>query len=467
MKRRNVLLGASAVLAAPAIIGGRANAQSASALGSTLTPFGADPKASASGLVPAYTGGITTPPSDWTMGTPPPHLFKGEAPIFTVTVENMSQYSDMLCDGQKLMLTRYGSDGFKLNVYPNKRNFAAPQYVYDNTVKNVTRAQPSSAGLLYGFTGAVGGVPFPIPSADPVQAAMQIMWNHGTRYQGQYQAFAAASQWVCSHGANVLALTEQLNICYPYYFEGVTPETYNNLYYHSYLTYVAPANQVGGKFNTQSSTDRTKVQNTAFEYLVGEGRIREAPSAEYDVPATQANDACNYDEIYVFSGSLDRYNWKLVGKKEMIVNYNTYDRYHAQPDSTTLMTNFVNPDLVRWEVHRCYVIEATLAPGKRHSMPHRRFYVDEDTWLAVMADGWDAQGNYWRLNFEVPQFNFAPEGPVPCYVGQEIYNFQTNQYIVLGNWYDAPPPEGGPGTLLTPLPASMFNPDSMADSGGL
>jgi Protein of unknown function (DUF1329) len=416
--------------------------------------------------VPAWTGGITAPPAGWTMGSAPPDYFKGEQPLFTVTADNMAHYSDMLCDGQKLLLTRYGAQGFKLNVYPSKRNFAAPQYMYDNTAKNVASAKPCSAGLVWGFTNAAGGVPFPIPSTDPGVAGLQIMWNHQTRYQGQYQSLNT-TQFICSQGVNVIALTEALSIEYPYYFEGVTPETYNGLYFHTYLTYVQPANQVGGKFNAQSSTDLTKNKNVAYEYLVGEGRIREAPTPQYDIPVTQANDAINYDEVYIFNGAMDRYNWKLVGKKEMIVAYNVYDIFHAQPDASTLMTNFANPELLRWEVHRCYVIEATLAPGKRHTMPHRVFYVDEDTWACMMSDGWDAQGNYWRFNHAVTNFTFAPGGPAPFHFGQHIYNVQSNQYLVLSPWYDAPAPLGNPNLLMTPIPASTFSPDSMANSGGL
>jgi hypothetical protein len=466
MRRRNLIVGAGAALAAPAIIGGRANAQSASALGTTLTPTGADPTASADGLVSAYPSAPPAMPAGWVTGQMP-NPYGGDQPIFTVTPDNMSKYSDMLSDGQKLLLTRFGAQGFKMNVYPCRRGYSVPKFVADNTALNVTRAQPGSGGLHLGIQNTAGGVPFPIPSTDPNVAGLQVMWNHATRYQGQFENYSA-SQIICSQGANVLALTEHLHIQFPYYMPDVTPATYDGLYYRSYLTYTQPANQVGGQFNAQSSTDLTKRRNTAYEYLVGEGRIREAPDESYDIPATQANDAVNVDEIYVFQGAFDRYNWKLLGKKEMIVPYNIYDLSHAQPDNSTLGTNFPNPDLVRWEVHRCHVVEATLAPGKRHSMPHRVMYVDEDIWCCLMSDGWDAQGNYWRYNMNLPQlFQSTLNVPAYLFTGQVVWNFQSNQYVVLGPWWNAPAPMGQGGMITDPIPASTFDTGSMSASGGL
>src|SRR5258707_13952607 len=53
-------------------------------------------------------------------------------------------------------------------------------------------------------------------------------------------------------------------------------------------------------------------------------------------------------------------------------------------------------DLLRWELHRVWVVDGTLKPGKRHVIPHRRFYLDEDTWSILLADGWDANGKVWK-----------------------------------------------------------------------
>lgn len=466
MKRRHLIIGGGLAVAAPTFMAGRARAQSASALGSTLTPTGADPKASVDGLVSAWTGGVTTPPPGWNMGDPPPNLYPDDKPIFTVTQDNMAQYDAMLCEGQRQMLKQYGASGFKMHVYPSRRSFAAPQYVYDNTALNVTRARPSSAGWLWGFEGAVGGIPFPIPSSDPTIAGMQIMWNHQAKFQGQYTTFNTGV-FVCGPNGAILTTAEHGQYAYPYYFKDVKPETYSGLIFQSLVDYIAPANQVGGKANFSYSSDLTKVKNTGFEYLVGEGRIREAPQAQYDVPESEAGDAINYDESELWNGAMDRYDWKLVDKKQMIVMYNCHDFVNATPNASTLGPEFVNPELIRWEIHRCHVVEATLAPGKRHTMPHRRFYVDEDMWVALLADGWDAQGNYWHFGGLLPSFFFDRDGPLPFVPSQITYNLQSNQYVTEGSWFGAPPPIGGLGILTTPIPEVTFDPQSMVASGSL
>jgi hypothetical protein len=59
----------------------------------------------------------------------------------------------------------------------------------------------------------------------------------------------------------------------------------------------------------------------------------------------------------------------------------------------------MNPDFVRWELHRVWVVEATLRPGKRHVYTKRTFYLDEDSWAALSADEYDKRGNMYRVTF--------------------------------------------------------------------
>jgi hypothetical protein len=467
MKRRNALLGGTGLAVASAFgsFARRANASSApdpSRLNGDLTPLGGERAASKSGLVPAWTGGITTPPAGWTPDMAPPDLFASQAPLFTVTPTNMSQYVDLLSDGQMQALKKFGAAGFKLNVYPAARTASAPQYVYDNAVKNVTGAQPVGEGLVYGFTGAVGGPPFPILSDDPSIAGTQAMWNHLTRWCGEFSAWVD-STFVVGNNQRYLTNAYKLLQMSPYYDPTMTAAKFSGFYNRNYLEYVAPPNQVGGKFMPSYSLQPDKIQNAAYEYLVGLGRIRQAPNAEYDTPATQFGDAINYDEVYLFLGSLDRYNWKLVGKKEMIVPYNQHKLFTGQVNDV-LGLQFLNPDLIRYEVHRCWVVEGHLAPGKRMTDPVRRFYIDEDTWTALMSDLYDDQGNYWRFG---QQFNEVhPQLPGTTTVAGGYLNFQEAKYVYTGPFYNAPVPLGS-NISFSPIPASQFNPQAMATSGGL
>ena len=68
--------------------------------------------------------------------------------------------------------------------------------------------------------------------------------------------------------------------------------------------------------------------------------------------------------MFVFSGSPDRYDWKLLGKKRMIVPYNAYKASATTtPRDGFLTPNHLNPDFLRYEEHRVWVLEATLKPG--------------------------------------------------------------------------------------------------------
>ena len=467
MNRRNILLGGSCLVAVSLLENYPTTANAVLPpdpirLKSDLTPLGAERAASKSGLVPAWTGGVTTAPAGWTPDMAPPDLFGDQEPLFTVTVSNMVQYADMLSVGQAEALTRFGNSGYKLNVYPSARTASAPQYVYDNAYKNVTSAQAVPEGLVYGFTGAVGGPPFPILSDDSAIAGIQAMWNHLTRWNGEFSNYVD-STIVVGNGQRYLTNAYKLLSMSKYYDPAVTPQTFSGFYNQNYLEYVAPPNLVGGKFMPNYSLQPDKIQNTAYEYLVGLGRIRQAPNAEYDTPATQFGDAINYDEVYLFLGSLDRYSWKLIGKKEMIVPYNQHKLFLSQVDDT-LGLKFLNPDITRYEVHRCWVVEGHLAPGKRMTDPVRRFYIDEDTWTILLSDLYDDQGNYWRF---AQQFNEVhPQLPGTTEVAQCYYNFQESKYVVSMPFYNAPVPLGS--TInFDPIPASQFNPQSMATSGGL
>ncbi len=471
MKRRNVLLGISGGLAAPAILKfGSAKAAASldpNRLKSELMPLGGERAASASGLVPAWTGGATTSPAGWTPGTMAPNLFLGQAPSFTVTQANMHQYADMLCDGQIQMLNRYGAKGYKLNVYPTARTAAAPQFVYDNTALNVTRIQPVDAGIVWGFKGGYLGIPFPILSDDPEVAGIQAMWNHQLRWNG-VNISTNITGYVGGRGSTpVIASSLVQTYWYRYYDQSLTLEQYERDPHYVFITLdqTAPANEIGQKDLGGYSSQYDRFPSIAFEYLVGEGRIRQAPDINYDIPLAQDDDLIGEDEVNMWVGKMDHYTWTLRGKKEMIVPYNQWDIFN-KPSSETLGPDSVNPDYMRYEVHRVWVVEAKLAPGKRDAVPHRIFYLDEDTWSALLSDGYDSQGNYYHFGQGINQAQPQLPGTVTI-AGFWFQNLQANSYIINSNFFADPAPVGGTPVTFNPLPRSQFSPQSLANNGGL
>jgi hypothetical protein len=466
MKRRSLLLGGAAVISTPVVstfdIAYATGAPDPNRLNQDLTPLGGERAASKSGLVPAWTGGVTAPPEGWSPNMPPPDLFGDEAPLFTVTQLNMAQYADMLSDGQMQMLKQ--KPGYKIVVYPSHRTACAPQYVYDNTFKNVSRAQALPTGQnipIEGFTGAINGVPFPILSDDPNVAGAQAMWNHQTRWRGEYITLVDTIMIVTSEKRILQDVTKN-KYWSPYYDPAMSPDDFDGVYLKVSVVNLAPPNQIGGKFIGTYSIESSRVPDTEYEYLVGQGRIREAPSVEYDTPAVNFGDAINNDENFVFLGAMDRYSWKVVGKKEVIVPYNC-NKIYTSPFEELVGLQYLNPDCIRHEVHRCWVIEAHLAPGARMSSPFRRFYLDEDTWAAIMSDSYDDQGNYWKWAWLVK--TVYPNLPGTLDFDFVVVNFQEQKYVLNIAFYDAPAPLGSV-VSIEPFPKSVVDPQSMANSGG-
>jgi hypothetical protein len=108
---------------------------------------------------------------------------------------------------------------------------------------------------------------------------------------------------------------------------------------------------------------------------------------------------------------------------------------------------------VRFEKHRVYEVEATLAPGARHSIPRRTVYFDEDQWHIVAFDEYDAGGNYvkhglcYNLN--------TPELPGTIYIQETLHNMQTGQYVCGTGLFTTP---SRPGVIFDPINQNLYNP---------
>jgi hypothetical protein len=133
----------------------------------------------------------------------------------------------------------------------------------------------------------------------------------------------------------------------------------------------------------------------------------------------------------MFNGAMDRYDWKLVGKREMYVPYNDYKAHSDQTKVDDLIKpGFINPDLLRYELHRMYVVEANIKSGARHINPRRTFYLDEDSWQILMIDHYDEQLKLWRYS-EAPSVNYY-EVPVFWSTLEVHYDLKSGRYLAQG-----------------------------------
>lgn len=396
MLKKFALLGTALAvsLAASSLAMAAVSAGEAAKLKSSLTPTGAERGANAGGTIPAWTGGLTRAPAGFKPGMHPVDPFSGDQPKLTITAANYTQYAASLTDGQEAMFKTYPQT-FKMIVYPTRRSFAAPQTVYDDTAKCATSARVSD----WGIDGCVGGYPFPIPSGSNEDQAMQVLWNHIIRFRGYFVSRRASEVAVQRNGSFSLVTTEQeVDFRWSNPKFNKVSDLNNTLFYYMSET-IAPARLAGGAVLVHETLDQRKQERLAWGYNAGQRRVRQAPNLAYDTPIAVAEGLRTADDTDMYNGSPDKYDWKLIGKKEMYIPYNNYKiQSPTVKYKDLLQPGHVNPNYARYELHRVWVIEGTLKSGERHVYSKRRFYIDEDSWSIAAADQYDSRGDLWRVS---------------------------------------------------------------------
>lgn len=426
---------------------GAVSPEEAKELGSTLTLFGAEKAGNKDGTIPEYTGGLTKPPSTYKPGsgirTDP---FEGEKPLFSINAQNMGQYADGLTEGVKVLMTKYPT--FTMNVYKTHRTVAYPKFVLDNTAKCAVNAKLVSDGNS--IRNAEACIPFPIP-----KSGHEVMWNHLTRYEGMASDSLATAWNVDSNGKRVLVAKGQFWMDYPYY-ESRKNEA--GMYFRLRCDWYGPPRLAGLIVVLKDPLNMAEKGRLAYQYLPGQRRVKQAPELAFDTPNPSSAGVMTYDDTFIFMGSPERYDWKLVGKKEMYVPYNAYRAVYLATGDELFKSNHINPDLYRWEKHRVWVVEGTLKPGKRHVYNKRRFYVDEDSWAALAVDNYDARGKIYKvaLSTQSPHYDM----PAPASIFQHFYDVVAGGYGI-NPWYG----DGGYLKGIAPLSERFWSTDAMAGGG--
>ncbi len=395
--------------------------QEAARLKTDLTPMGAERSGNADGTIPQWKGGLAnTPPGiAYTAGDFYSDPFADDPVLFSITAQNMGQYADKLSNGQKGLFDKY-PDTYRIDVYRTRRTMAAPQWVYDHVFRNATRTSLSENGL--GVVNAYCAIPFPIP-----KRGEEVIFNHILRYRGASRSFEYLSGIVLPDGTFSVGGGGYAKENYPIAYKGGSPEDFDGSIVKLLIEYNSPERRKGELLLALDYLDSYRNKRKAWQYLPGQRRVRRAPTIAYDNPDSDTGGLETYDGAYVFNGAIDRYDWKIAGKKELYIPYNCY-RFHNAGRREVLSARHHNPDVMRWELHRVWVLEATLKEGKRHAYEKRVFYIDEDTWIAVLSDNYDGRGNLWRTNLQTTWDLYN----IPAIVDITLfhYDFQKETYGV-------------------------------------
>ncbi|MGQ7957113.1 DUF1329 domain-containing protein [Pseudomonas sp. SP16.1] len=422
-------------------------------LGTELTPLGAELAANADGSIPAWTGGLAEDAGQVDGGGFLSDPFAAEKPLFVITAANVEQYKDKLSSGQLAMFKRY-PDTYRMPVYPSHRTTSVPEEVYQAAKKSAASTEAIAGGNGLGAFSESRYYAFPIP-----KSGVEVLWNHVTRYRGGNYRRAIIQATPQANGSfTPVRFVDEL--AFPADMGDLDTDKAQNLLFVYKQVIDAPARLAGNVLLVHETIDQVKEPRLAWLYNAGQRRVRRAPQVSYDGPGNAADGMRTVDNFDMFNGAPDRYEWKLVGKREMYVPYNSY-----KLSSTTLkyaeihQPGHINQELARYELHRVWEVEATLKPGQRHIYSKRTLYFDEDSWMIVLADHYDGRGQLWR-SAEGHNLQHYIQG-TRLYVAEALYDLVSGRYLTLGLSNE----EKQNVQFLDKVSANNFTPAALRSSG--
>ena len=395
------------------------DAEQAARLGTSLTPVGAERAGNADGSIPGWEGGLSKDAGKVSEGFRE-DPFASEKPLFVITPENLAQYQDHLTPGQLAMFKRYPKT-YRIPVYTTHRSIGWPEEAYAVAKQNATRTKLIAGGN--GLENYNSPLAFPIP-----QNGLEVIWNHITRYRGgSYER--ETTTFMTTPNGDYSWKTERDRLAYSEQLLDYNAERSKNILYYFTSVNIAPARDVGNVLLVHETLDQVKEPRMAWQYNSGQRRVRRAPQVAYDSPGP-GNLRTN-DQLDMFNGSPDRYEWKLVGKKELYIPYNSFRL--ADPKlqyDDIIKPGHIDQDKTRYELHRVWEVVGTLKQGERHIYSKRHMFVDEDSWTIVESDSYDSRGNLWRVseNHILPLYDAQTE----ISAGEMTYDLTSGRYVANG-----------------------------------
>ncbi len=393
--------------------------------GPELTPLGAERAGNADATIPAWSGGITELPPDFKIGKQHVDPFPEDQVLFRISADNIEQHAEKISEGQQALLREY-PDSWHMRVYPTRRSASYPEWVYAAIKANAGTAQVVREGEG-GVLGANVSSPFPIP-----RNGVEVVWNHTLRWRGIRISRNFGQAAVTRRGRFTVTLALQ-ELAYPYAAPpgSALREEFPNMLLALKSKTVQPGLLTGEGFLALDPIDQTEDPRKVWRYSRVLRRIVRLPDVAHGFPAFNVDNLRTIDEFDMFNGSPERFEWRLLGKQELYIPYNAYRIHSGDLGYRDIVkARHINPELARYELHRVWVVEGTLKPGKRHIYSRRVFYLDEDSWQIAVTDNYDLDGKLWRT-CEAHALNYY-EVPVQWSTLEVYYDLAARRYLVSG-----------------------------------
>jgi hypothetical protein len=419
--KNGLLIGALMCSVLSSQVFAKVSPQQAARLGMDLTPMGAEKAGNRSGSIPAWKGGITEIPLDYMEGDFHPDPYTGEKARFKITSKNFEKFKKYLTLGQIEMLKRHPSYFF--NIYPSHRSASYPQFVYDEIKNNALTAELQQYGT--GVKGTIMSSPFPIP-----ETGAEALWNHTLRYRSLRMGNTSSTLNTTSSGEKSLTTRE-----YKYYFSysepGITLDEIDNKIFYLKRKTLSPAKLAGQMTLVHETLDQVDSPRKSWIYMPGQRRVRRTPDLSYDTADIDSNGIRTIDQVDMFNGAPNLYNWELKGKTEKYIPYNSYQLHSGDLTVDEIAGSYhVDPALARYEPHRVWVVEATLRTGMSHIYHKRRYYFDEDSWNIVLAEEYNEDGKLVQYT-EAHTINYY-EVPMIYTTLEVTYDLEAGRYFAEG-----------------------------------
>ncbi|MDX1587338.1 MAG: DUF1329 domain-containing protein [Oleiphilaceae bacterium] len=423
--------------------------EEAEKLGNELTAMGAE-KSGNGDEIPAYEGGLREAPEGYEGNHRYVNPFPEDEELFRIDQGNVDEYADRLSPGQVAMIKKY--DYFFIPVYPTRRTAAYPREWEEQTRSNATQVElePSGNGLINYETGT----PFPLP-----QSGVEAVFNHTTRYRGGSVTRHIAQASPQPDGEfSAVKLSE--DITYPPYLTDYREGEHDNILFYFRTTITEPSRLSGDVLLVHETLNQVKKERSVWVYNNAQRRVRRAPNVAYDGTPSGTESQRTADNLDMYNGAPDRYNWELMGKKEMYIPYNSYRLASGELEyDDIIQAGHIDPSLTRYELHRVWHVRATLKDDARHVYHQRDLYIDEDSWQIAVVDHFDERGDLWRVA-EAHMLQ-AYDVQVPFYALETLYDLLSGRYIVTGMTNQENPPfEFG-----TERRSSYYTPAALRRSG--
>ncbi len=406
--------------------------------GTELTPSGAIRAGNADGTIPEWSSepikGVANGYGD-SLADP----FADEKPLFTITAKNYTEYADKLTPGQVGMFKQY-PDTFRMHVYPTHRTGANDPWVYDATL---AQAKNVKVCAEYASKGEIcldddipgGGIPFPIP-----KTGEEAAWNHYLSFRGVSSEAMVNGALIDSNGGRTDVVMHQRQTWNWWAKDGGKLRSTEWYKRDGGATLCdswqikKPPRSSGLVFGGCNFVDNYDFQ--VYLYIPGQRRVRKAPEIGFhDSPSFGSDGQRTVASRWMhwFGGSIPRHDYAAPVRKELFVPYNNYKLADKDTSFDDIFgKEHVNQDLVRYELHRVWVLDTTLKPGQRHLYKRHTAYFDEDTWIGLAYEAYDAKDRLWRVGEQYNTFFYGPN--VTRALGDVQIDLINGRYTTFPNW---------------------------------